>query len=130
MTENAKYILEIISESETHLSAEEIYLNMKQMGLSVVPATVYNNLNALYKAELINKVSLEGYPDRYDRIVRHDHLVCKKCGKLTDISLKDITENIREQIGSDFISYDLKVTHICKDCLNKVENESHQAKGY
>ena len=130
MTENAKRILKIINESKTHLSADEIYLSMKQMGLSVVPATVYNNLNALYKAELINKVSLEGYPDRYDRMVRHDHLVCKKCGKLTDISLKDITENIREQIGSDFISYDLKVAHICQDCQNEIESESHQAKGY
>ena len=54
-------------------------------------ATVYNNLNKLWGLKLIRKVSVPGSPDRYDRVARHDHLVCRGCGKLTDICFSDLT---------------------------------------
>ena len=79
-------------------------------------ATVYNNVNKLWKAGLIRKVSIENVPDRYDRIRKHDHLVCQKCGKLADISFEDLTDSLREQMGGDFLSYDLKVFYICPEC--------------
>ena len=65
----------------------------------VVLATVYNNLNKLQKEELIRRVSTEGMPDRYDRVEKHNHLVCRCCGKLTDISLKGLSAPLREQLG-------------------------------
>ena len=87
MTKNARSILDIINDSDSHLTAEQIYLQLKEKNKTVVLATVYNNLSYLYKEGLIRKLSVEGYPDRYDKIVRHDHLICRKCGKLSDILL-------------------------------------------
>ena len=119
MTKNARYILEIINNSTEHLTAEQIYLRLREKNAKAVLATVYNNLSSLYEQGLIRKVCVEGYPDRYDKTVRHDHLVCKKCGKLSDITLEDLTEKLQKQIGVPMISYDLKINYICEECLAK-----------
>ena len=58
VTKNAKYILEIINDSVNHLTAEQIYLLLKEKNKKVVLATVYNNLSFLYKEGLIRKYLL------------------------------------------------------------------------
>lgn len=122
MTKNARMILEIISNSEEHLTAEQIYLRLKEKNEKAVLATVYNNLSFLHGHGLIRKVSVEGYPDRYDRTVRHDHLVCRQCGKLSDVTLEDLTETLQKQIGVPIISYDLKISYLCPECLEKAKS--------
>lgn len=116
MTQNAAVILDMINSSNEHLTAEQIYLRLKENSSKMVLATVYNNLNVLLAQGLVRKVSVEGYPDRYDRIKRHDHLICKRCGKLSDIILEDLMPKLQGQIDNDIISYDLKVSYICPDC--------------
>ncbi|MCI8529785.1 MAG: transcriptional repressor [Lachnospiraceae bacterium] len=116
MTKYEQEIYNIITTSIDHLTVEQIYMELKKTCPKVVMATVYNNVNKLWKAGLIRKVSIENAPDRYDRIRKHDHLVCQKCGKLADISFEDLTDSLREQMGGDFLSYDLKVFYICPEC--------------
>ena len=87
VTKYAKKILELVEHSRSHMTAEQIFDALRQTYPTVVLATVYNNLNRLWEAEQIRKVSVEGMPDRYDRIQRHDHLVCKQCGRLLDVDL-------------------------------------------
>ena len=119
MTKNAAYILDIINDSDNHLTAEQIFLSLKERNRTVAQATVYNNLSYLYKEGLIRKISVEGYPDRYDKILRHDHLVCRKCGRLADRLLEDLTEKLQSQLGIQMLSYDLKINYICEECLEK-----------
>lgn len=116
MTKYEQEIYNIITASIDHLTVEQIYMELKKRCPKVVMATVYNNVNKLWKAGLIRKVSIENVPDRYDRIRKHDHLVCQRCGKLADISFEDLTDSLREQMGGDFLSYDLKVFYICPEC--------------
>lgn len=116
MTKYEKEIYRIITTSKDHLTVEQIYLELKKIYPKVVIATVYNNVNKLWKAGLIRNISVENMPDRYDRAVRHDHLVCQRCGKLVDFLFNDITDSLREQLGEDFISYDLKIFYICPHC--------------
>lgn len=101
------------------MTAEEIFLALRQAYPTVVLATVYNNLNRLLQEELIRKISVEGMPDRYDRIQRHDHLVCRKCGKLMDIDLGDLTEQFEKTAGIPILSYDLKLNVLCEACRKK-----------
>ena len=128
MTKNARMILEIISNTKEHLTAEQIYLRLKEKNEKAVLATVYNNLSFLHGHGLIRKVSVEGYPDRYDRIVRHDHLVCRQCGKLTDVTLEDLTEKLQKQIGISMISYDLRISYLCPECLEKAKSSGGSEK--
>ena len=119
MTKYEKKIYEIIGASQDHLNAEQIFEMLKQAYPTVVFATVYNNLNKLWKAGLVRKISLEGKPDRYDRIEKHDHLLCKQCGKLLDINLADLTEQLQQQIDIPLLSYDLRLIYLCDDCQRK-----------
>lgn len=109
-------ILEIIQGSHAHMTAEQIFLTLKQSCPTVVLATVYNNLNNLYQQGKIRKISVEGQPDRYDKNTRHDHLVCRKCGRLMDIHLADLTRELEQQTGFSIEGYDLKIQYLCPQC--------------
>ncbi len=86
-------------------------------------ATVYNNLSYLCEQGLIRKISVDGYSDRYDKIEKHDHLICKKCGKISDIMLEDLTSKLQNQTDISILSYELKLNYICDECLDN-ENPS------
>ena len=116
VTKYAKKILEIVESSNDHLTAEQIFMQLRETYPTVVLATVYNNLASLYAKGLIRKVAVPGFPDRYDNVTRHDHLVCQNCGRLVDVSLEDFTESIQRDSGAQIISYDLNVTYLCPEC--------------
>lgn len=118
MTKNAELIYKIICESESHPSAEEIYLKIKAEHSKVVLATVYNNLNSLCEQGLIRRLVMENAPDRYDKAVRHDHLICAKCGRIYDFYMDDLTRLIEDKLGSPIVSYDLRCSFICPACRN------------
>lgn len=116
MTKYEKAIYNMINTSLEHMTANQIFEKLKEDYPKIVLATVYNNLNKLWEDGMIRKVSIEGMPDRYDRILRHDHLVCKCCGRIADVTLEDLTAPLRTQLGEDFLSYDLKIYYICPEC--------------
>lgn len=77
----------------------------------------------LWQDDLIRKVSVEGMPDRYDRIQRHDHLVCRRCGKLSDIDLGDLTAELEKKAGISILSYDLKLNYLCEECRKEIQEK-------
>ena len=85
----------------------------------VAMATVYNNLNLLYSQGLIRKITVDNSPDHYDKLIRHDHLICKKCGKISDLFLEYLTAKLEKETGIKFDSYDLKLLYICDECKQK-----------
>lgn len=117
-----KVILDIINNSDTHLTAEQVFFELKKEYPAVALATVYNNLNSLCQQGKIRKISVEGCTERYDKNTRHDHLVCRRCGKLSDIHLEDITEQLKKQVGFEIDGYDIKVQYLCPECCAK-END-------
>ena len=119
MTKNAKFIMDIINASYDHLTAEQIHSQLKSENVKISLATVYNSLSYLCEHELIRKVPMDGFADHYDRVKRHDHLVCRNCGKLMDISLKDLTESLQKEVNVPILSYDLKISCLCEDCSKK-----------
>lgn len=119
MTKYAKLILALVNQSKEHLTAEQLFLELKKTEPKVVQATVYNNLNTLCQEGLIRRLSIEGSPDRYDKIQKHDHLICKMCGALSDITFDDMTKDLEKQLKEEILSYDLKVFYLCPKCRNK-----------
>lgn len=116
MTKYEKQIYDIVNASRKHMTAEQVYEELQKIYPAVARATVYNNLNKLCDVKLIRRVSLEDSPDRYDRIEKHDHLVCQKCGRLSDVCFDDLTSALQKQFGDDLLSYDLKIFYICPEC--------------
>ncbi len=115
----ASRILGIIESSRDHPTAEQLYLRMKEEGSRAVLATVYNNLCRLTERGQIRKISVPGQPDRYDRAARHDHLVCRECGALRDVSFPDITSLIRSGTGEEILGYDLRAEYLCAACRQR-----------
>lgn len=122
MTKYEKEIYHIITASMEHLTVEQIFTELKKKYPKVVIATVYNNVNKLWNTGLIRKISVEDMPDRYDRRERHDHLVCQRCGKLSDVTFEDLTDALKKKLGMDLLYYDLKVFYICPSCREEEEN--------
>lgn len=114
-----KLILDIINSSCDHLSAEEVFAKLKEIEPNVVLASVYNNLNAMVSEGKIRRVAVEGQKDRYDKMTRHDHLVCKCCGALADFHFDDLTKDIEARLGEKIIGYNLNIIYICPTCKEK-----------
>lgn len=104
---------------------EQIYADVKEKFPQTVLATVHNNVNKLWRAGWIHKAAVENMPDRYDRAVKHGHLACQSCGKLSDILLEDLTASLRRQMGGDFLSYDLKVYYQCPACREREKDQNN-----
>ena len=119
MTKYEKLIYDIINGSNEHLTASMIFERLQEEYSKVVLATVYNNLNKLCEAGLIRMISVEGMPDRYDRVNKHDHLICKNCGKISDVNFNDLTKSLQKQMGEGFLHYDLKVYYLCPSCVKE-----------
>jgi Fur family ferric uptake transcriptional regulator len=75
-------ILDIIYDSQGHISAEEIHQRVLQQYPFVDISTVYRTLNLLKKLRLITETDLGGGSVRYELLERgrHHHLVCRQCG--------------------------------------------------
>ena len=123
MGKYAKKILEIVEMSGSHMTAEQICAELRKTYPTVVLATVYNNLNRLWEEDRIRKVSVEGMTDRYDGLRRHDHLMCKRCGKLLDVDLGDLTAQLEQTAGIPFLAYDLKLLYVCEECKKKSQQK-------
>lgn len=116
MTKNGKVILDIINSSSYHPTAEEVYRTTYESGNTMSLATVYNNLNRLCEEGHIRRLTGPEQPDRFDRLLRHDHLICKRCGKISDLYLRDRKSELEEEAGVSCESYDLTIFYICESC--------------
>ena len=55
--------------------------------------------------------------DCFDKIMEpHDHLLCDRCGKITDLKLHSLTESLEQEIGSEIEDYELTVHYVCPEC--------------
>jgi Fur family ferric uptake transcriptional regulator/Fur family peroxide stress response transcriptional regulator len=89
LTKQRQAVLQVIRESELHLTANEVFEDARRILPSISFATVYNSLHYLKNANLIGEVTFGNDASRYDRnLMRHDHAMCNKCGKLVDLELQ------------------------------------------
>ena len=119
MTKNKQLIIDILTESGGHLTAEEVFLEAKKRSEKISLATVYNNLNALCEESAIRRMSSSDGKDRYDKAyMPHGHLVCEKCRKIIDFPSEGIADVVLRNTGVRAESYDLNVYYVCDDCKN------------
>ena len=72
-------------ESEDHPSPEALYRRVRRTLPSLSLATIYKALDALEKLGVVSEVSPLGDSKRYDaNDERHHHLMCTRCGKVSD----------------------------------------------
>lgn len=120
MTDLNKRILNMINESEGHLTAEQAFLLAKEKKIDVSMASVYRILARLADEGKIRRISIPNKADFFDKTVEaHEHLICSHCGKITDIYIEDLYGTLREKLGFDVESFDLCLHGVCEDCKRK-----------
>lgn len=99
-------VLQVLEKGDQpkHLSAEDIYRSLLELGEEVNLATVYRVLTQFESAGLVEKHNFEGGHAVYElaRGDHHDHMVCLNCGHVTEFSnavIEKQQQKIAESLG-------------------------------
>lgn len=121
-TTRRKAILDILTESSQPISAEQIFLTLKEKNVNINLSTVYRTLESLESKELISKVNLMD-DDRMLYEVNHighrHYMVCVTCKKIITIKrcpLKEFEKSIEEETDFNIIGHKLYLYGHCKEC--------------
>jgi len=96
-------ILDVLSKTSKHLSAEDIYLEVHKSYPVVGLTTVYRTLELLTNMGLISKFDFGDGKARYELSIgpkgtrHHHHLVCSECGRVIDYI--DFIDDEKELLG-------------------------------
>ncbi|WP_430534025.1 Fur family transcriptional regulator [Listeria rocourtiae] len=133
LTPQREATVRILLENEKdHLSAEDVYLRVKNISPDIGLATVYRTLELLTELRVVDKINFGDGVARYDLRKEgakhfHHHLVCLECGSVEEIQedLLDDVEKIVEQKW-DFLVKDHRLTFqgictVCKASMKKAE---------
>ncbi len=107
---------------EGHVTVEELHQRLEQSGVAVGRATLYRTLAVLCDAGLAVKRQFDEGTARYERLYghkRHDHLVCTRCGKITEFE-SPLMERVQQEVflEHDFLAHSrrLELYGLCKEC--------------
>lgn len=115
-------ILEILENArDRHLSAEDIYKILVDMGEDIGLATVYRVLTQFEEAKLVERHHFsEGHSVfELDSGKHHDHLVCVKCGhveEFMDELIEKQQQAVAQKMGFAITDHNLNIYGICKKC--------------
>lgn len=117
-------ILEAVFKRQDHFSADDLLFHMRQDGMDVSRATLYRNLKLLCKADLLVEADFGHGHLHYERAAGslHEHLVCKKCGAVTEVNTSRFAEAVQQvatQSGFKVEHHQLKIFGLCKKCQKK-----------
>ena len=118
-------VLQILEQaSDHHLSAEDVYKALLDMGEDVGLATVYRVLTQFETAGLIHRHNFEGGYSVFElsQGEHHDHLVCVKCARVeefVDEVIERRQQEIARQYGYTITDHSLNIYGICTACQKK-----------
>ena len=121
LTPQRMMVVEAIEGSEDHISAEEIGARARAKYPYINMSTVYRTLELLTEQGLVIETDLGGGRLVYHPTgkAQHHHLVCRKCGKVTDIDasvFQQMKEQLRARYGFEAELEHLGVFGVCRSC--------------
>ena len=117
----------LLENEEDHLSAEDVYLLVKEKAPEIGLATVYRTLELLTELKVVDKINFGDGVSRYDLRKEgadhfHHHLVCIECGAVDEIE-EDLLVDVEKIVERDwdFKIKDHRLTFhgICRRCHGK-----------
>ena len=121
MTPQRLMILEAIEGASGHVSAEEIYQDIRRRYPGLNLSTVYRTLELLKETGLVTETDMGDGRVRFHSMghEHHHHLVCSKCGKVIDLNeetLSPLTHVLYEKYGFRADLKHLAIFGHCKEC--------------
>jgi Fur family ferric uptake transcriptional regulator len=114
-------VLSAIENARNHISAEEIYAQVRAKYRHVNISTVYRTLDLLKSLGLVTETDLGGGRVRYHPMEKghHHHLVCQDCGRIIDLD-ESVLASLKSQLRREY-NFDADMKHLgifgrCGDC--------------
>ncbi|MCX7954749.1 MAG: transcriptional repressor [Bacteroidales bacterium] len=121
-TNERNIILKEIYKNEGHFNPDDLYIRLKLAGYNISRATVYNTLQLLEEANLIIKHYFKENSAIYEKVnfsSPHYHLICIKCGKVTEFEEKEIKQLVKRIVGKyghKHLNHSMYIYGLCKLC--------------
>ncbi|WP_100010736.1 Fur family transcriptional regulator [Lentibacillus sediminis] len=114
----------LLEREEDHLSAEEVYLLVKEIAPEIGLATVYRTLDLLSELKIVDKINFGDGVSSYDLRKEgakhfHHHLVCTECGSVEEIVddlLEDVEKIVQNDWGFQVKDHRLTFHGVCRVC--------------
>ncbi len=118
MTAQRLAVYRALAEDLSHPTADALYSKLRETVPGMSQATVYRTLESLEKEGLIRRISAPEAKGRFDaNIENHQHLVCRVCGRFTDITLPSLSKGkIPEVTDFTIEEVDVRLVGLCKGC--------------
>ncbi|MFC6332347.1 Fur family transcriptional regulator [Paenibacillus septentrionalis] len=117
----------LLENEEDHLSAEDVFLLVKEIAPEIGLATVYRTLELLTDLHIVEKLNFGDGVARYDlrgdsNHHHHHHLICVQCGIVSEIKedwLLPLEQRLQEQFGFETVDHRLDFHGVCKNCQSQ-----------
>lgn len=114
-------ICQLLANTETHPTANDIFLELKDKYPSLSLATIYNTLDVLVGMGAVNALGSIGDDKvHFDgNTSPHINLACIKCHKIVDLHTKEINQlntEINQRSGFKVLGSRVLYYGICPDC--------------
>lgn len=102
MTHQRRVIARVLSESDDHPAAEDVYERASRIDPKISIATVYRTIRLLEEAEVLDRLDFGEGRARYEQAARehHDHLIDTATGKVIEFVSPEI-ERLQEKVARD-----------------------------
>jgi Fur family transcriptional regulator, ferric uptake regulator len=120
LTPQRRVILDIIHETPSHLTADDIYNLVQQRISGVNKSTVYRTLELLEDLDCVVRSEMgERFIYHHAEEGHHHHLVCRQCGRTIEMSETRL-EPMRRMLLDD-LDFQVDIKHLvlhglCADC--------------
>ncbi len=130
-TKHRYAILEVLERNESPVTAEDLYIKLKEQGVSISLSTVYRGLETLHEKGIVIRSNLPDYHKavyEFNRNEHQHHLICVKCRKMLPVKgcpLEEYEKHIASKFGFRVKGHNLEVYGYCDHCESiesKTEN--------
>ena len=117
-------LLRLLSTSEGHPSAAQLYDQLRDQFPTTSPGTIYKTLSLLKDLDEVLELGFSDDDSRYDgnKPYPHPHLICIRCRKIVDpeVSMaQDLVRQVAQQSGYQITSHRLDFYGVCPDCRER-----------
>ena len=118
-TRQRQLVLDAVRARCDHPTADDIYLDVRELDEHVSRGTVYRNLNLLEQTGAISSVHVPG-GNRFDlRTDDHSHVICRGCGTVIDAPVPydaALDRSAAEETGFKIHSHSTVFYGLCPAC--------------
>lgn len=131
LTNPRELVMGVLSETDKHLSAEDVYVKALAINPSIGLTTVYRTLDLFTQIGVVQKFDFGDGKARYEltqnpaKKEHHHHLVCMKCKSIIDYAdfMKEELELMKKTEKTLSQKHQFKITHhtvhfygFCENC--------------